>query len=75
MNLFLNAIDLTEEFKAQLAVDGLEKRKKMNQKTIRIGYFEEIKTVFSFEAEGNLEQEYPNVMKSLQNTDYTMYQN
>ena len=45
----------------------------MNQKTIRIGYFEEIKTVFSL-AEGNLEQEYPNVMKSLQNTDYTMYQ-
>ena len=45
----------------------------MNQKTIGIGYFEEIKTVFSL-AEGNLEQEYPNVMKSLQNADYTMYQ-
>ena len=45
----------------------------MNQKTIGIGYFEEIKTVFSL-AEKNLEQEYPNVMKSLQNADYAMYQ-
>jgi len=51
----------------------IRKEEKMNQKTIGIGYFEEIKTVFSL-AEKNLEQEYPNVMKSLQNADYAMYQ-
>ncbi|KXU01857.1 hypothetical protein SCODD09_00949 [Streptococcus constellatus] len=45
----------------------------MKQKSIGIGYFEEIKTVFSL-TEESLEKEYPNVRETLQNADYTMYQ-